>query len=1104
MGDFLNLFVTPPGNMLYFLVVIGVSQAALLVALEQRFRSKEDDAADRYSLAALGVVLAWVALAIGAIVGLVADQPTDAILPPLEHAINAVVILLVTWAFLTAEAPQRKRLWDLVLILFVALIVAGTLYTLVQWQDLADLVDFNGTEYALTWVFVGFVLSALGIILHGLRFKVVDNAPLKIVYYVLLLAGYSSTLLSIADGSLLGHYVGTIRGVFLLAMPIFTFVVYRHVMVRLVSTSVASGGAPSSERLPLPVDQPPAVAAAPRPPVAAPSGPMERESAQLLRALGDMLQSTDPTEIPHHITTAIASTLKADIVALGKIKDADWVDLIAAYDNIQQDTIQGMSINLDEQPTMVTAIERFRQRSLFPDRNIDELVDLYTRLDISSSSPLGPAYLQPMRRDGQTFAILIIMFPYTGRELRTGETTLLEGLAPMASRLLAISEHSTAAPVPPVVIAQPAPDLETVSGEIDLSAALQAREEMHRSLELAYSQIGQLTNVIRDLKIEMEYERNRLAEILATDEETMSISQQILALNEESSEIEAQRNHLANELQEARTTLAGATAEDKPELYQSMIDMLNREQESLEAQKTVLEQQISTLREQTNDMFLVPASIQSTLQTLNEDKTRLLNERDAISAELQDVQSELELLGVEGGVAGLALVLGQLYEERDQLRSQVSMAASNVLATKARTEHAEQFAVLQQEIERIATDREAAIKQRDALRQEQDAWQKERTEWQTQRQRLGQQIVSIQKEINEQQARREGIIEERNELIEERTRWHQERDRLIADKLTLQNERDQLMARIEGNRELLEQLGADGVGTLKTMIDALTEERSNLEHQLHQAQAKLDQMESKLQALEHKAIRQPEPAQPRQESPAVILSLAQELRTPMSSITGYTDLLLGESVGILGALQRKFLQRVKANIDRLGSLVEDLVSVTALDSGQVSLIPEAVNIIEILDDAITNAGTQFREKGITLNLDIDESVPSIQVDRDAVQQVVTQLLGNAYLVSPTDGEVSITARQTPVIYTDAADYQTERNSLYVAIQDQGGGIPLEDQERVFTRLYRADNPLIQGVGDTGVGLSIARALVEAHSGRIWVESELGTGSRFVFVIPFAS
>jgi signal transduction histidine kinase len=230
------------------------------------------------------------------------------------------------------------------------------------------------------------------------------------------------------------------------------------------------------------------------------------------------------------------------------------------------------------------------------------------------------------------------------------------------------------------------------------------------------------------------------------------------------------------------------------------------------------------------------------------------------------------------------------------------------------------------------------------------------------------------------------------------------------------------------------------------------------------------------------------------EQAEVVASISQELRQPMSSIVGYTDLLLGESVGILGTLQRKFVERIKASTERIGSLIDDLIQVTTLETGLNELKPEPVNLDLIIDNAMTYTSSQIREKNISLHLDLPKNMAPIYADREALQQILIHLLQNAGAASPLEGTVHLKVQT-----------KTEDNKEYVLIQvsDTGDGIAPEDLGRVFTRLYRADNVLIQGVGDTGVGLSIAKTLTEAQKGRIWVDSKPGIGSTFSVLLPIA-
>jgi signal transduction histidine kinase len=230
------------------------------------------------------------------------------------------------------------------------------------------------------------------------------------------------------------------------------------------------------------------------------------------------------------------------------------------------------------------------------------------------------------------------------------------------------------------------------------------------------------------------------------------------------------------------------------------------------------------------------------------------------------------------------------------------------------------------------------------------------------------------------------------------------------------------------------------------------------------------------------------------EQAEVVASISQELRQPMSSIVGYTDLLLGESVGILGALQRKFVERIKSSTERIGSLIDDLIQVTTLETGLNELKPEPVDLNLIIDNAMSYTSSQVREKNISMHLDLPKNVAPIYADREALQQILIHLLQNAGSASPVEGTVRLKVQT-----------QNEDSKEFVLIQvsDTGGGIPSEDISRVFTRLYRADNVLIQGVGDTGVGLSIAKTLTEAQKGRIWVDSQMGVGSTFSVLLPIA-
>ncbi|MEX2160932.1 MAG: HAMP domain-containing sensor histidine kinase [Anaerolineales bacterium] len=226
---------------------------------------------------------------------------------------------------------------------------------------------------------------------------------------------------------------------------------------------------------------------------------------------------------------------------------------------------------------------------------------------------------------------------------------------------------------------------------------------------------------------------------------------------------------------------------------------------------------------------------------------------------------------------------------------------------------------------------------------------------------------------------------------------------------------------------------------------------------------------------------------------AVIASVAQELRQPLSSIVGYTDLLLGESIGILGALQRKFLERVRNSTERMSTLIDNLIRIAELDEGGYSATRKPVDLSAVIDDAIGQLRQQLQEKRIALRVDLPQQLPQLNTDRDALQQILYHLLQNADSATPADGSITLRA---------LADHQKELGEyVLVQVSDSGGGIPEADLPRVFSRVYRASNPVIPGVGDTGVGLTIAETLTQALGGRIWVESEAGLGATFSVLLP---
>lgn len=350
-------------------------------------------------------------------------------------------------------------------------------------------------------------------------------------------------------------------------------------------------------------------------------------------------------------------------------------------------------------------------------------------------------------------------------------------------------------------------------------------------------------------------------------------------------------------------------------------------------------------------------------------------------------------------------------------------------------------------------------------------------------------------------------------LQQENARYRADVERLLAHIDSLQTSPTGPAAVTKGSQELLAALQQENTRLKQSLSDlqaapaaagvggSVPPAQISVEQAKEELRLALEEvaaLHTKLQAAQQ-AIVETTRQQPGAKIPAeqveLVASIAQELRQPLSSVMGYTDLLLGESVGLLGALQRKFLERVRSSTERMNTLIENLIRIAELDPQGQSVQRSLVDLSGVIDDALSLLREALQEKRIALRVNLPRQMPSLNTDKDALQQILYHLLQNADAASPAGSAITLRA----VVEEEPGLGQ------YVLIQvsDSGGGIPEDALPRVFSRVYRAQNPVIPGVGDSGVGLTIAETLAKALGGRIWVESQPGVGATFSVLLPLA-
>jgi two-component system, NarL family, sensor histidine kinase BarA len=230
-----------------------------------------------------------------------------------------------------------------------------------------------------------------------------------------------------------------------------------------------------------------------------------------------------------------------------------------------------------------------------------------------------------------------------------------------------------------------------------------------------------------------------------------------------------------------------------------------------------------------------------------------------------------------------------------------------------------------------------------------------------------------------------------------------------------------------------------------------------------------------------------------------LATMSHELRTPLTSVIGYTEMMAEGLAGPISSEQREYLSTILNKADQLLGMITSVLDVASLETGPLALERCPLSLADIVASEVATYTPQAGKRGIAIQLE-SRGDTLVVGDRKKIRQVVSNLLSNALKFTPDRGHVGVALRPGPLSPTGAEDVR----AIQIVISDSGIGISREQVSKIFEPFFQVDSSSTRAFGGTGLGLTLAKAYVEAHGGRIWVDSSPGQGSTFVVTFPVAS
>lgn len=1059
--------------MLFFLLVIACSQGSLFLAFGHRSRFPLEHSTQRYVIATAALVLVWLVMLGAAVVALYAELDANQFMPPLERLAHSLTLLLLGWAFLSADFVLWRNRSNLFIFGCVFLLTLLFINTARSWLlEYEAGLTFNAGEYAPLWSAVTGGIAAALLLLTVLNTRHIVDAPLKALLFLLFAAGSAWELWQISQGQVAGNYQGAARLAYAAGLVLLPVIIHRLAIALLENSLVEVVLAASQQAAAVPAEAPAGAELSPDD-VLSPANPMH-DSTRLLAAIGLMLDSDSRADDPERVVQAVQSAFAAELCLYLQLSDDNTAEVVAGWDASTQNSLAGAALDLSEQPTLLAAAKRGDMTTLLPDHHSEELRDLFRRIGVDGLSSL---LVQPVLARGELVGALLIGSPVSQVNLNEADRTLLAEIAAVAGFLLSgqvenRQESQRAAALP---AGDPSARLETDAPARD--AILDLRRELTAGLAGSAERIVQLRLQIEGLEKQLTDEQGRLLDRLAASDLNASASVGLRSAFCEQAALLSACEASASDLLDAEAALRLLNGSDT--LDQSIHEYLHKQYNRRLNTRDRLRRQISALlvlrRSPPGD------ALASILQQLKDERDQLALQRDQQRRRQEAISQRLETLGGTDIGATMLPALLHLHAERLAFGKLLTDADARLASLQAQHQTlldagAGDKQELVAQLKKLSADHESLLESREALRRDQQrilaltrTVDAARSALEHDKQLLETSLAEAKARQREEQNKIQALVEERDNLLTIR-------DRLTAKVTELMED--------ETTREPSVQLQSE-LAMLRKRVARLSQQREDLA---------LDLSDARLEAADA-----PEPALSGQTA-AALLSLLRDLNEPIGSVRDYLDLLLAESIGILGAAQLQVLRLASAEIVIIADLLAELQRAASPDAGRIELW-DSIDIAGMIEEVIADTSLRAAEKSLLIELSLDDNLPPLASNFLGVKHMLTLLMTNACEVSPPGAQVLVSARKSDIHLNDKT---AGSDALEVRVHDAGGGIASSDLPRIFARTYREQYPDIPGLGDKGVGITVARAIARAHAGDIWVTSEKGKGSTFHLALPLQS